>query len=241
VDILETYPASEGFIAFQDDYRQDGLYLNVHSGIFFEFIPLPEFFDPKPTRLHLGQVEKGKDYALVLSSNAGLWGYVIGDTVRFLSTDPYRIVVLGRVKHFISAFGEHVIAQEVAAALTNAAQEFNALVVEYTVAPQVTPHQGLPYHEWFIEFGKPPTDMAGFTLALDKALRLQNTYYRDLIEGKVLRPLVVRTLGTGAFAGYMHSIGKLGGQNKVPVLTNDRTIANELQKWTLDPSPGQTA
>ena len=165
---------------------------------------------------------------MIISSSAGLWGYNIGDTVMFTSTSPYRVVVSGRIKHFISAFGEHVIGKEVEQALLLATENTDVEISEFTVAPQVNPKEGLPYHEWFIEFTTPPKDMAQFCLGLDKHLCTQNTYYHDLIEGKVLRPLEIRIVEKGGFSRYMKRIGKLGGQNKVPRLTNDRKIADEL-------------
>ena len=225
---VETYPASEGFIAFQDSQHEEGLLLNTNSGIFFEFIPLDEIGSDSPTRLSLGQVETGVNYAIILNTNAGLWGYNIGDTVEFVSVDPYRLRVTGRVKHFISAFGEHVIGQEVEDALRQVVQQYGAEVTEFTVAPQVNPTEGLPYHEWFVEFSRPPDDLTSFAADLDVALVRRNSYYRDLIEGKVLRPLVLRALPAGAFRRYMKSRGKLGGQNKVPRLSNDRVIADQL-------------
>jgi hypothetical protein len=227
---VETYPASEGFIAFQDSQREKGLLLNVNSGIFFEFIPAEEIFDENPTRLRLHEVEKGVNYAVIINNNAGLWGYDLGDTVEFVSTKPYRILVTGRVKHFISAFGEHVIGKEVEAALLEVVHASPGVkITEFTVAPQVNPSEGgLPYHEWFIEFDAPPADLEEFAAKVDTAMVHQNIYYQDLISGKILRPLVIRSLPVGAFREYMKSEGKLGGQNKVPRLSNDRKIANKL-------------
>lgn len=232
VDSIETYPASEGFIAYQDSQTEPGLLLIVDDGIFYEFIPADEFFNENPSRLQLTEVKVGVNYAIVLNTNAGLWGYVIGDTVKFVSTEPYKLVVTGRIKHFTSAFGEHVIAEEVEFALKQACEKFNAEVVEFTVAPQVTPPQGgLPYHEWFIEFATPPTDMAGFSATIDTALQQKNTYYKDLITGNILRPLVLTALQKDAFINYMKAEGKLGGQNKVPRLSNDRKIADKLENY----------
>jgi len=230
IESLETYPASEGFIAFQDDPNNRALLLNVASGIFFEFVPAAEIFNENPTRLWLKDVEPGVNYALIINNNAGLWGYNIGDTVEFVSLDPPRILVTGRVKHFISAFGEHVIGKEVEEALLQAAQAHGVRVVEFTVAPQIAPPEGgQPYHEWFIEFDEAPQDPAAFATALDIAMVQQNIYYRDLIEGGILRPLVVRSLRRDAFRDYMKREGKLGGQNKVPRLSNDRGIAEGLK------------
>ena len=228
VQSIELYPASEGFFAFQDQPESDGMLLQLDSGIFYEFIPSEQFFDERPPRLGLSQVEKGVNYVIIISTSAGLWGYNIGDTVIFTSTSPYRIVVSGRIKHFISAFGEHVIGKEVEQALLLATENTDIKISEFTVAPQVNPENGLPYHEWFIEFTSPPKDMALFCSNLNQELCAQNSYYQDLIDGKVLRPLEIRIVEKDGFTRYMKRIGKLGGQNKVPRLTNDRKIANEL-------------
>jgi hypothetical protein len=229
VDAIETYPASEGFIAYQDSQVDQGLLLLVNSGIFFEFIPAEEYFSANPSRLNLEDVELNKNYALVINSNAGLWGYSIGDTVKFISKNPYRLLVTGRIKHFISAFGEHVIGEEVEKAMKLAMSKFpEAGLVEFTVAPQVTPTEGLPHHEWFVEFSNPPRDADAFSVELDDALRRLNVYYDDLIKGNILRKLRVRSMRKNAFIDYMKSLGKLGGQNKVPRLSNDRKIANDL-------------
>ncbi|MBK8969598.1 MAG: GH3 auxin-responsive promoter family protein [Lewinellaceae bacterium] len=229
IDTVETYPASEGFIAFQDCWPAEGLLLNTRAGMFFEFVPADEIFKENPTRLWLRDVEIGVNYALILHTNAGLWGYNIGDTVQFVSKNPYRIVVSGRIKHFISAFGEHVIGKEVEEALLPVANAMGVRIVEFTVAPQVNPSEGgLPYHEWFIEFDTPPADLPAFEAAVDRAMREQNIYYDDLITGNVLRPLVIRALPRDAFREYMKTQGKLGGQNKVPRLANDRKIADAL-------------
>ncbi len=231
VDSIELYPASEGFIAYQDIPGDPGMLLMLNSGIFYEFIPLAEYFSPNPTRLPIWEVQPGVNYAIVLNTNAGLWGYSLGDTVRFVSTDPYRLVVTGRVKHFISAFGEHVIAEEVEKALAAASRLVHAEVIEFTVAPQVSPPEGgLPYHEWFIEFGKQPENLEKFRLAIDESLQRQNIYYRDLIAGHILQPLRIRPLAKDTFITYMRNEGKLGGQNKVPRLSNDRALVDGLAK-----------
>ncbi len=229
VPSLETYPASEGFIAFQDEPGNDGLLLNTNAGIFYEFLDLKEINSEKPTRLTLREVELGKDYAIILSTNAGLWSYNIGDTVRFVSLDPYRIVVSGRIKHFISAFGEHVIGKEVEQAMVKTVAAHNASIVEFSVAPQVIPKQGLPYHEWFIEWDQLPRDMDKFSIDLDNAMQDQNIYYKDLIQSKILRRLVLTQVIKGGFRSYMETQGKLGGQNKVPRLSNDRSLVEKLR------------
>lgn len=236
IDAIETYPASEGFIAYQDSQKDKGLLLLVNSGIFYEFIPSEEYFNEKPTRLSLKDVELGKNYAIILNTNAGLWGYSIGDTVKFVSKNPYKIIVSGRIKHYISAFGEHVIGEEVEYALLTAAKESGVDITEFTVAPQVNPGgMELPYHEWFIEFSRTPVDMEQFRLKVDALLQKKNIYYYDLIEGKILQPLVIRSLEADSFKNYMKSEGKLGGQNKVPRLSNDRKIADELAKYIIKP------
>ncbi|PZF72145.1 GH3 auxin-responsive promoter family protein [Taibaiella soli] len=231
VDAIETFPASEGFFAFQDTLENEGLLLNTNSGIFYEFIPAGEVFNENPTRLSLADVKLGENYALIVNSNAGLWGYNIGDTVRFVSLNPYRILVTGRIKHFISAFGEHVIGEEVEQALLAAAKEQHAHIIEFTVAPQIQTSGELPYHEWFISFEKAPDNLEAFAKAIDNHLRSKNIYYDDLITGSILQPLKIREMQPDAFIEYMKSIGKLGGQNKVPRLSNDRKLADALQPW----------
>lgn len=228
---IETYPASEGFIAFQDSQTEKGLLLILDSGIFFEFIPSEEYFNENPARLSLKDVELDRNYALILNTNAGLWGYSIGDTVKFVSKDPYRIIVTGRIKHYISAFGEHVIGEEVESAILSVAKQENLEITEFTVAPRVNPADGsLPYHEWYVEFVNPPADLKLFSSKVDKSLQGLNSYYFDLVVGRVLQPLVMHSLKKDAFRNYMKSKGKLGGQNKVPRLSNDRLIADELDK-----------
>ncbi len=229
IDTIETYPASEGFFAYQDSQTEKGLLLLTNNGMFYEFIPVDEFFNENPTRVSLADVELNKNYALILNTNAGLFGYNIGDTIKFISKDPYRILVTGRIKHYISAFGEHVIGEEVEYALLSTAKKYGIEITEFTVAPQVTPHHGgLPYHEWFIEFEQAPADLEAFALEVDAALQYKNIYYKDLIDGNILRPLVITPLAKNAFINYMKSEGKLGGQNKVPRLSNDRKIADKL-------------
>ncbi|TZF84957.1 GH3 auxin-responsive promoter family protein [Pedobacter sp. BS3] len=235
VDSIETYPASEGFIAYQDSQQDKGLLLLADAGIFYEFIPTDEYYNDNPTRLMLDEVELNKNYALILNTNAGLWGYSIGDTIKFVSKNPYKIIVTGRIKHFISAFGEHVIGEEVEEALLSVARQEKVEITEFTVAPQVNPPAGeLPYHEWFIEFVKEPQNMVEFSRKVDDALQKKNIYYFDLIEGKILQPLVIRSLQENAFVNYMKSEGKLGGQNKVPRLSNDRKIADRLGEYVTN-------
>lgn len=232
IDSIETFPASEGFFAFQDSQNHEGLLLNTNSGIFFEFVPAAEIFDENPTRLSLKDVKLGENYALIINSNAGLWAYNIGDTVKFVSINPYRIIVSGRIKHFISAFGEHVIGEEVEYSLMKAAKEQNVHITEFTVAPLINQGDGKSFHEWFIEFENKPSDMNAFALAVDNNLRQKNIYYDDLIKGNILSPLKINAVQKNGFIDYMRSVGKLGGQNKVPRLSNDRKLVDDLVKWT---------
>ncbi len=232
VDSIELFPASEGFFAYQDELDQRGLLLLLDAGIFYEFIKADEFFEPDARRYTIGEVETGINYAMVLSTNAGLWGYNLGDTVQFVSLKPYRVIVSGRIKHFISAFGEHVIAKEVEYAMEEAIKATGAQVNEFTVAPQTNPGEGeLPYHEWLVEFEKEPEDMALFKSVLDKSLQEQNSYYFDLIDGHILQPLKLTRIRPGGFQQYMKAVGKLGGQNKVQRLANDRNLADPLSEF----------
>ena len=234
IDYIELYPASEGFIAYQDSQSAVGMLLQLKSGIFYEFIPALEYYDENPTRISIKDVEMGVNYVVILNTNAGLWGYNIGDTVEFTSTKPYRIKVTGRIKHFISAFGEHVIGKEVETALNDSIKGTQINISEFTVAPQVNPENGLPYHEWFIEFENEPQNLEEFATKVDGSMQEQNMYYFDLIEGKVLRPLVIRKVKKGGFHEYMKSIGKFGGQNKIPQLSDNRKIADVLQDFLID-------
>jgi hypothetical protein len=228
VDSIELFPASEGFFAYQDSQKEKGMLLLLNSGIFYEFVKADEFFTENPKRYTIGEVKLGVNYVLILSSNAGLWAYNIGDTIQFTSLKPYRVIVSGRIKHYISAFGEHVIGKEVETALQQAMDNTNVRVNEFTVAPQINPKEGLPYHEWLIEFENEPKNMEEFALKIDHAMRKQNVYYDDLIVGNVLRTLVITKVKKNGFQDYMKSIGKLGGQNKLPRLSNDRKIADQL-------------
>ncbi|MDI1307271.1 MAG: GH3 auxin-responsive promoter family protein [bacterium] len=230
VDSIELFPASEGFFAYQDSQKERGMLLLLNSGIFYEFIKSDEFYTEKPRRYTIGEVALGINYVLIISTNAGLWGYNIGDTVQFTSLKPYRVIVSGRIKHYISAFGEHVIGKEVESALQEAIIGTTIRINEFTVAPQITPTEGLPYHEWFIEFENEPEDSVTFAEAIDNAMRKQNVYYDDLIVGHVLRKVVITKVTKNGFQEYMKSIGKLGGQNKIPRLSNDRAIVDLLNK-----------
>jgi phenylacetate-coenzyme A ligase PaaK-like adenylate-forming protein len=230
VDAIELFPASEGFFAFQDSQKEKGMLLLLNSGIFYEFVKSEEFFTSNPRRYTIGEVELNENYVLIISTNAGLWAYNIGDTVQFTSLKPYRVIVSGRIKHYISAFGEHVIGKEVEHALQEAMNGTDIRVNEFTVAPQIAPETGLPYHEWFIEFENEPNNIEEFALAIDGAMRKQNVYYDDLIVGKVLQTVKITQVSKNGFQEYMKSIGKLGGQNKLPRLSNDRKIADLLER-----------
>ena len=231
ISSIELFPASEGFFAFQDKQNEKGMLLRLNAGVFYEFIKADEFFNKDAKRLTIGEVKVGVNYVMIISTNAGLWGYNLGDTVIFTHTKPYRVIVSGRIKHYTSAFGEHVIAKEVEAAIGEATQKFKVQIAEFTVAPQINPESGLPYHEWFVEFEKEPESLEDFAEFVDQKLQQQNSYYFDLIEGKILRPLVITSVLQGSFQKYMKSIGKLGGQNKIPRLANDRKIAEVLEKF----------
>ena len=234
IDSVETYPASEGFIAYQDNYEEEGLLMLLNSGIFYEFIPVDKYFNENPPRLTIEEVELNVNYAVIINSNAGLWGYSIGDTVKFISRDPYRLLVTGRIKHFISAFGEHVIGSEVEKAMDETIEEFpETEIVEFTVAPSINPNKGQSRHQWYVSFGTAPNDMAAFEAVLDRKLCKLNSYYDDLIRGNILKKLEVIKLQPNAFIEYMRSQGKLGGQNKVPRLSNDRKIVGVLDKYKL--------
>jgi hypothetical protein len=233
VDSIELYPASEGFFAYQDEQHEKGMLLQLNSGIFYEFVKADEFFNENPKRLTIKDVEVGTNYVMIISTNAGLWAYNIGDTVEFTSLKPYRVIVSGRIKHFISAFGEHVIGKEVEQAMMDATSQTDVRVSEFTVAPQINPQQGLPYHEWFVEFENEPTDVLEFSKKIDESLQKQNTYYFDLIQGKVLQPLKITMVKKDGFQEYMKSVGKLGGQNKIPRLSNDRKIVEDFPQLSL--------
>ncbi|RAJ24354.1 GH3 auxin-responsive promoter [Gelidibacter algens] len=233
VDSIELYPASEGFFAYQDQQNERGMLLQLNSGIFYEFVEAEAFFDKDPKRVTIKDVALKTNYVMIISSTAGLWAYNIGDTVEFTSLKPYRVIVSGRIKHFISAFGEHVIGKEVEQALKEAVEGSNVEVSEFTVAPQISPSSGLPYHEWFIEFENEPENLPQLAKKIEASLQTQNSYYFDLIGGKVLQPLKITVVKKNGFQDYMKSIGKLGGQNKIPRLSNDRKIADILIQKNL--------
>jgi len=231
IDSIELFPASEGFFAYQDSQNQKGMLLLLNDGIFYEFVKSNEFYTENPKRYTIAEVETGINYVMIISTNAGLWAYNLGDTIEFVSKKPYRIIVTGRIKHFISAFGEHVIAKEVEQALQKAIEGTTISVNEFTVAPQVNPKNGLPHHQWFIEFANQPENIEKFAKKLDNEMRKQNSYYDDLISGNILRSLVIIEVPLHGFQKYMKSIGKLGGQNKIPRLSNERTYIEGLKNF----------
>jgi len=234
-DSLEFYPASEGFFAYQTDQSDPGLLLLLDHGIYYEFVKADAFFDPEPIVHRLEDVELGIHYVMIISTTAGLWRYNIGDTIQFTSKAPFKVVVSGRIKHFISAFGEHVIVSEVEQAIQQAieTEKEPVLIREFTVAPQVNPSKGLPFHEWYIEFESPPNDLDSFALKVDQAMQNKNIYYADLIVGKVLQPLKIRLVQKKGFNAYMKQEGKLGGQNKVPRVSDNRKIADVLDQFLI--------
>ena len=233
IDSIELFPASEGFFAFQNNLLDDGLLLNINSGIYYEFIPMDEMGSTNPTRINLADVKLNTQYALIISSYAGLWAYNVGDTIKFVSLNPYKIRVTGRIKHFISAFGEHVITEEVEKSIIMASQKFPIQIIEFTVAPIIKDVHNESYHEWYIEFEDVPTDISFLEKEIDNNLRKLNIYYNDLIEGNILKPLKIITIKKNGFVDYMRSINKLGSQNKLPRLSNDRNIADSLQPFIL--------
>ena len=231
IDTLATFPASEGFFGYQDQFNKDhtDLLLLLNNDIFYEFIKAEDFLSGKYDRISIKDVELDVNYLLIISTSAGLWSYNIGDTIKFTSIDPYRIIVSGRIKHFLSAFGEHVISEEVEKAMEAATKLHNVAIREFTVAPNINPIDMLPHHEWYVEFENFPEDMSAFTKSLDNEMINQNIYYKDLIDGKILKSLEVMSVERGGFNNYMKSVGRLGGQNKVPRLSNDRKIADKLK------------
>ena len=230
IDSIEYFPASEGFFAYQNEQDDKALLLQYDSGIFYEFIKLKEFESNKAVRHDLSTVETGVNYVMIVSTNAGLWAYNTGDTIVFTSLVPPKILVTGRYKHFISAFGEHVIASEVEQSLAETSNFFNVIISEFTVAPKLENAGNLPCHEWCIEVEKGDFNMEEFSKSLNSAVCNKNIYYRDLIEGKVLKELEIVVVKKGAFKNYMKAKGKLGGQNKIPRLSNNRELIEAVLK-----------
>tara|TARA_B100000989_G_scaffold183497_1_gene138094 strand:- start:995 stop:2488 length:1494 start_codon:yes stop_codon:yes gene_type:complete len=233
VDTLATYPASEGFFGYQYSFTEErtDLLLLLNNDIFYEFIKAEDFLRGDYKRITLKDVEINVNYLLIISTSAGLWGYNIGDTIKFTSTKPYKIIVSGRIKHFLSAFGEHVIAEEVENSMKIATKDHGVTIREFTVAPNINPKEGLPCHEWYIEFETQPKDINAFSKTLESEMLNQNIYYKDLIHGRIIKPLKVISVKKGGFNEYMKSVGRLGGQNKVPRLSNDRKIVDKLNTY----------
>ena len=232
INTIEYYPASEGFFAYQNDQNDPSLLLQYNSEIFYEFVEVDQIEKKHPNRLNLSQVTLNKNYVMIISSNAGLWAYNTGDTVMFKSINPPKIIVTGRYKHYISAFGEHVISSEVEQSIKFAIAKTKLVVKEFTVAPMIDVSKPeLPHHEWWIEFDKDTNCSDKFAEIVDSEMKNQNIYYKDLVDGKVLQPLKVVHVPTGSFKKYMKSLGKLGGQNKVPRLSNNRDFVTGLNKY----------
>ncbi len=231
IDTLETFPASEGFFAYQNNFKKNDLILQTNSGIFYEFILMDNIKNKNPKRITLKNVEINNNYAMIITTNAGLWSYNLGDTIKFTSLNPYKIIVTGRTKQYISAFGEHVIVEEVDKALIETFKSFKEVkVIEYTVGPKIENNNQKSHHQWLIEFEKEPKNLYDFEKELDLNLQKLNPYYKDLIQDKVLTTLKIKTLKKKSFINFMKSIGKLGGQNKVPRISNNRKIINEILK-----------
>jgi len=229
VKYLETYNASEGFFAFTDDINEKGMVLHTNAGILYEFIPQSDWYVEDPKTVMLNEVKLHENYALVISTNAGLWRYKVGDTVRFISLNPYRLEVTGRVKHFINAFGEEVIVDNADKAIANTCIDTHAKVTEYTVAPVYLSINNKGCHEWFIEFETLPNDMAKFTHILDSELRKINSDY-DAKRTKdiALSEPIINILPHNTFYNWLKLKGKLGGQHKVPRLSNNRIYVEEI-------------
>jgi len=230
VHALEVYPASEGFIGIQDRLDANDMLLMMDTGLFYEFVPREEIASDAPRRFTVADVETGVDYAIVLSTNSGLWGYVLGDTVRFTSLRPHRLRVTGRIAHFLSAFGEHLISEEVEAAVAGACRTAGAEIRDFHVAP-IYPDQNTPRpaHQWFVEFVKPPADEHEFIAEVDRRLQRRNDDYAAHRQGDAgMSAPLLTTVPKGGFRRAMKRIGKLGGQNKVPRLRNDREFADVL-------------
>lgn len=232
IDTIETYPASEGFFAYQNNINDKGLLLNTNAGIFYEFVEVNNFDKSNAERISLKDVKLDTNYVLIVSTNAGLWAYNTGDTVKFTSLNPYKIIVSGRLKHFVSAFGEHVIAEEVEAAIAFVSKQFKINIKEFTLAPFVAQNKNeTSYYEWFIEFEEENFELRKIESTLDKILISKNSYYKDLREGNILASPKLRIIEKNGFHKYQSSQGKLGGQNKVIHLSNNRKIADLLQNF----------
>jgi hypothetical protein len=234
INYLEMYNASEGFIAAQENPGDEGLLLFVDHGIFMEFMPVAEYGKPNPQTIGLGEVETGKNYALVISTNGGLWRYLLGDTIRFTSLQPYKIIVSGRLKHYINAFGEELIVDNTDRAISIASEKCGAIVTDYTAAPVYFSDNSNGAHEWLIEFEKEPADVELFTHELDTALQELNSDYEAKRHKNIaLRMPLLKVLKRGSFNNWLKSKGKLGGQHKVPRLSNERNFIEEILQYAV--------
>lgn len=229
IDTLELFPASEGFYAFQDIQGDGSMLLQLNSGIFYEFIELKLFNTEKQKRLTIAQVKKDVDYVLIISTNAGLWAYNTGDVVRFKSLKPYKLIVSGRVKHYISAFGEHVIAEEIDNSIIHISEKYKIEISEFTVGPKISSEKNGCYI-WAIQAEIEPAILEKVARDLDFKLSEQNQYYKDLLEGDIISPCKIILLKKGIFKKYLEKKGKYGGQNKVVRLSNDLKIIEEITK-----------
>ncbi len=231
INYYQTYNASEGFFGLQYNNEDDDMILLLDHGIYYEFIPMDQFDGVNSKTINLNEVEVDKNYGLVISTNAGLWRYIIGDTIKFTSTKPYKIKVTGRTKHFINAFGEELIIENTDQAITKASSEMGAKIVDYTVAPIYIDGSNRGGHEWLIEFEKEPTNLNEFTKSLDDALKkLNSDYEAKRFNNMILQPPTIQKLSKGTFHNWLSSKDKMGGQNKIPRLSNNRTFVEELLK-----------
>lgn len=229
VSYQEIYNASEGYFAVQDRLSEQGMLLLLQNGVYYEFVPMSDWNDPNPRTLSLEEVELDQDYALIISTNSGLWRYKIGDTVRFTSLRPYRIKVTGRTQAFINAFGEELMVDNADKALARTCKEFNTEVVDYTVAPVFFQGAEKGCHQWLVEFTLPPADVEAFAMRLDQNLQdINSDYEAKRFKDLALTRLQLRSLPEHAFLKWLKSKGKLGGQNKVPRLANNRKHVDEL-------------
>ena len=229
MNYMETYNASEGFFGLQDDPADPAMLLMLDYGVFYEFIPMDEFGNEHPTVLPLWGVEKGKNYAVVISTSCGLWRYIIGDTIRFTSTDPYKFIITGRTKHFINAFGEELIVDNAEKALAYACQQTNAEVSEYTAAPVFMDNRAKCQHQWLIEFAREPHSLQAFADILDHKLQeINSDYEAKRYKNITLQPLQIIKARPGLFNDWLKAKGKLGGQHKIPRLSNSRQYIDEL-------------
>jgi len=228
-DVFETYPTTEGLLAYQDRLEERGMQLILNNGIFFEFVEVDTLGSAHVKRVSLNEVKTGINYALVLNTNAGLWGYINGDTVRFKTVFPHRIEITGRIAQYISAFGEHVTVEETEKSIAETASECDATIIEFTVAPNIKDDGTLPFHEWFIEFGQAPANIEEFAKRLDQKICERNFSYKDVVVHKAIEPLKITLIPKGGFETYLQFSGKTGMQQKIPHARNDYQFASQLK------------